>query len=246
MRADPNRDPSLLDTSLDMPAARRYDAVLWDFDGVIARTERLHTVAWHRTLRNVGIDYPRSAFDTAAVDDDRDLIARTFENLGVSLHASQVLAWCAAKQAILVELLESAPPIYRHVPETMRSLASLGYRQAIVTSTWRANVKATLKASGLLDLMEFVIAKEDVSRPKPAPDGYLLAVGRLRFAPKRCLAIEDSPTGLKSAMAAGIDVVALAHPHSPAQSRKRPWTSGAPLIDDLTGIDRILGHAVPG
>jgi HAD superfamily hydrolase (TIGR01509 family) len=240
MRADPSQESALLAMTDEALSARRYDAVLWDFDGVIARTEMLHTASWQRALRQVELDFPVDAFATAATEDDRDLIARTFEAMGVRLHSSQVLAWCSAKQSILVDLLTMSPPIYRNVPETMHSLAQEGYRQAIVTSTWRANVHATLEASGLLKLMDFVIAKEDVARPKPAPDGYRLAVQRMRFAPKRCLAIEDSSTGLKSAMAAGIDVVGLAHPHSPAQNRERTWTAGAPLIHDLAELARIL------
>lgn len=240
MRADSNQEAVLLGTESESVAGRRYDAILWDFDGVIARTEILHIASWQRATRYVQIEFPDDAFDTAASEDDRDLISRLFAGEGIELHASQVLAWCAAKQAILVELLRSSPPIYQGVAAMMRDLAESGYRQAIVTSTWRANVTATLESSGLLKHMDFVIAKEDVARPKPSPDGYRLAVQRLRFAPKRCLAIEDSSTGLKSAMAAGIDVVALAHPNSPARNRSKGWTSGAPLIFDLGELSPIL------
>ncbi len=240
MRLDPNQDSPLLSADSETAAARRYDAILWDFDGVIARTELLHIAAWQRAVRHVQIDVPDDAFNTAATEDDRDLIARVFGAEGIELHSSQVLAWCAAKQDILVGLLRSAPPIYPGVAETMQWLTESGYRQAIVTSTWRANVSATLEVSGLLKHIDFVIAKEDVARPKPAPDGYRLAVQRIRCAPKRCMAIEDSSTGLKSALAAGIDVVALAHPHSPARLRAKGWTSGVPLLRDLRELGAVL------
>ena len=152
---------------------RAVDAILWDFDGVIARTENLHVAAWQRVVRHVEIGLPADAFKTAATEDDRDLVARVFESAGVSLHTSQVLSWCAAKQEVLIQLLKMAPPIYPSVPDVMRSIATQGIRQAIVTSTWRANVQATLGGSKLLELMEFIIAKEDVARPKPSPDGIV-------------------------------------------------------------------------
>lgn len=240
MRLDPNQESVLLNADGDTAASRRYEAILWDFDGVIARTELLHIAAWQRAARHVRIDFPDDAFDTAATEDDRELIARVFAAEGIELHSSQILAWCAAKQEILVALLKTAPPIYPGVTETMNWLAEAGYRQAIVTSTWRANVAATLETSKLPRLIDFVIAKEDVARPKPAPDGYRLAVGRMRCAPKRCLAIEDSLQGLKSAMAAGVDAVALAHPHSPASNRGKNWTNGLPLLRDLSELRPIL------
>ncbi len=240
MRADSNQEAALLKAEPDLGVGRRYDAILWDFDGVIARTEILHIAAWQRAVRHAQLEFPDDAFDTAATEDDRELISRVIGSEGIELHASQVLAWCSAKQAILVELLRLTPPIYEGVAATMRSLADSGYRQAIVTSTWRANVSATLESSGLLKLMDFVISKEDVARPKPSPDGYRLAVQRLRFAPRRCLAIEDSSMGLKSALAAGVEAVAIAHPNSPARARPKGWSSGVPLIRELGELRAIL------
>ena len=219
---------------------RAIDAVLWDFDGVIARTENLHVAAWQRVVRHVEITLPSDAFKTAASEDDRDLVARVFQAIGVSLHTSQVLAWCAAKQEVLVDLLRAAPPIYPGVPQSIRNIASQGIRQAIVTSTWRADVQATLRQSGLLDMMEFVVSKEDVAKPKPSPDGYRLAVQRLGLPPARCVALEDSPFGLKAARKAGVNVLAVAHRFSPAEARAGNWAGGARILNDLKSLEAAL------
>ena len=219
---------------------RAVDAVLWDFDGVIARTENLHVAAWQRVVRHVEIGLPADAFKTAATEDDRDLVARVFQSAGISLHTSQVLAWCAAKQEVLIQLLKIAPPIYPTVSEAIRGIASQGIRQAIVTSTWRSNVQATLGGSGLLDMMEFIIAKEDVARPKPSPDGYRLAVQRLGLPPVRCVALEDSAVGLAAARSAGVSVLAVAHPFSPAESRAGNWAGGARVLSDLNQLAKAL------
>lgn len=227
-------------TSTNGGESRSVQAVLWDFDGVIARTENLHIAAWQRVVRHVEIKLPRNAFDRAASDDDRDLIYRAFDQMGIRLHAIQVRAWCANKQAILVDLLKTAPPIYPNVPQCMRALADMGLRQGVVTSTWRANVEATLGHTDLLDMMEFVIAKEDVARPKPWPDGYRLAVQRLGLAPGQCVAFEDSPSGLASARSAGVGVLAVAHPFSPAALRSDDWTGGARVLSGFSDLSHVL------
>lgn len=227
-------------TSTPQGEGRSVLAVLWDFDGVIARTENLHIAAWQRVVRHVEIKLPRRAFDRAASDDDRDLIYRAFDQAGIRLHASQVRAWCANKQAILVDLLKTSPPIYPNVPQCMRALAEMGLRQGVVTSTWRANVEATLGHTGLLDMLEFVIAKEDVARPKPWPDGYRLAVQRLGLAPGQCIALEDSPSGLASARSAGVGVLAVAHPFSPAAQRADDWTGGARVLSGFSDLNHLL------
>ena len=150
---------------------RTYDAVVWDFDGVIARTENLHIAAWHRAVSHVDIDMPRSIFQDAAVIDDRELIARAFASFDISLSASQIHDWCAAKQRILHQMIQSSPPLYPGVEQVIKRLHQLGITQGVVTNTWRDNVLNTLAPSELYRLMDFIIAKEDVVKPKPSAEG---------------------------------------------------------------------------
>lgn len=220
----------------ESPTGRKYDAVLWDFDGVIARTENLHVAAWQRLVTHVEIELPRSFFRAAATDDDRVLIVKIFEKMNVTLTHAQAMLWCQAKQRILESLLAAAPPIYPGVPEAMRQLDQAGIRQGVVTNTWRRNVTTTLQGAGLLDLMQVIIAKEDATMGKPWPECYERAVRRLGLSPMRCLALEDSKTGLASACLAGLGTLAIAHPHSPAAVRDESWAEGTTILSDIRKI----------
>jgi HAD superfamily hydrolase (TIGR01509 family) len=80
---------------------------------------------------------------------------------------------------------------------------------AVASNSPRAFVESALDSSGLADLFEHVYAAEDVERPKPAPDLYLVACAGLGVEPARSVAFEDSRTGVASARAAGLFVVGV-------------------------------------
>jgi HAD superfamily hydrolase (TIGR01509 family) len=222
------------------PENRRYDAIFWDFDGTMARTENFHIAAWHRATGHVGIPFARHNFATAATDDDRDMLARVFQNYNLPENQGLIYKWCRAKQRILVDMLKTAPVLYPGVAETIRHLSFLGLEQAVVTNTWRENVESVLGTSQLSHYFTSVIDKEDVLHTKPEPEPYHIAMARLKVPPRRCLAIEDSPTGIKAAIKAGLFVVAIAHPHSPASRRSGNWSLGAPVITEIKEITNFL------
>jgi beta-phosphoglucomutase-like phosphatase (HAD superfamily) len=105
----------------------------------------------------------------------------------------------------------------------------------VVSTTWRANIATVLAASGIADAFELIVAKEDVRTPKPDPEPYLLAVDRLKLPASDIVAIEDSPTGLASARAAGLKVVAVGHRRS-----RGDWSGDATFIDRLADWPRVL------
>jgi beta-phosphoglucomutase-like phosphatase (HAD superfamily) len=92
-----------------------------------------------------------------------------------------------------------------------------------------------LKAAGLADRFELIVAKEDVAAPKPDPEPYRHALGRLGIGPDEAVALEDSPTGLASARAAGLRCVAVGH-RRPAGA----WTGDAPFLANLADAGRVL------
>jgi beta-phosphoglucomutase-like phosphatase (HAD superfamily) len=72
-----------------------------------------------------------------------------------------------------------------------------------------------LELAGLADAFRVTLSSEEVERGKPAPDVYLEVARRLEVSAKRCVAIEDSSNGLRSAAAAGMAVIAVPNPHYP-------------------------------
>jgi beta-phosphoglucomutase-like phosphatase (HAD superfamily) len=91
---------------------------------------------------------------------------------------------------------------------------SVGLRLALATSGRRGYVDAVLTEIGLTGRFAIEVTGEDVARGKPAPDVYLLAAERLGVAPARCVVLEDAPSGIASAVAAGMRAVAVANAHT--------------------------------
>jgi HAD superfamily hydrolase (TIGR01509 family) len=183
-------------------------ALLLDFDGVIADTENIHVAAWQRTLAELGWQVPDDVCARAAEEDDRDFVAGLFDSQ--KIQKPDVAGWVDRKQALTIAMLQDSPRLYPGVAALVEAVRGR-LRLAVVTGTWRANVEAVLQAAGLSSAFELIVAKEDVARVKPAPDAYRHALKRLALKPSQVVAIEDSPTGVASARAAGLRVLGVGH-----------------------------------
>jgi len=183
-------------------------AVLFDFDGVLADTENIHVVAWERIFAELGWPADDAVCSRAAEQDDRTFLDAVFT-------AHQILdadldGWLRRKQALTLAMLADSPRLYPGAAALVRKLHGQT-RLAVVTTTWRDNVTTVLRAAGLLDAFELIVAKEDSSATKPDAAPYVLALERLGLGPADAIAIEDSPTGIASARGAGLACVAVGH-----------------------------------
>jgi beta-phosphoglucomutase len=185
-------------------------AVLLDFDGVIAETANHHIAAWQRTLSTLGWQISDEVAARSTEIDDRDFLVELFAGRGIVSH--KIEEWVRRKQILTVQMLKESPRLYPGVVELIRLLGAKA-KLAVVSGTWRENIQVVLGAAGLYDCFETIVGKEDVTSVKPAPDAYLLALKQLRVPATAAVAIEDSPSGLLSARAAGIRVVAVGHRH---------------------------------
>ena len=104
-------------------------------------------------------------------------------------------------------LLEAGVPVKRHAEAMLVWLAGQGVPVALVTSTARAKTEMILGRCGLAGRFGAMVCGDEVGRGKPAPDIYLEAAARLGVEPASCIALEDSPSGVRSAHAAGARVI---------------------------------------
>src|SRR5690606_38946113 len=86
-------------------------------------------------------------------------------------------------------------------------LRARGIPTAVATSSRNPHAEHHLGAAGLLELFDTVVTRDDVVNPKPHPEPYLTAAGRLGVDPGRCLALEDSHSGVRAGHAAGMQTV---------------------------------------
>jgi mannitol-1-/sugar-/sorbitol-6-phosphatase len=126
---------------------------------------------------------------------------------------------------------ERDPDPARPMPGAAELVSGLGPEQWAVVTGCSAGMATARLAAGGLPRPRVLVTDEDVSRGKPDPDGYLLALQRLGITAGEALAVEDAPAGVAAARAAGITTVAVTSTHPAAQ-----LTGADVVVDDLSAI----------
>lgn len=186
----------------------QYDAILFDFDGVLLDSEPIHFECWNQVLNRfgVGIGWDRYSRDCIGIS-DREMIEALCQGAGPEIVEAVWAEYPAKKEAFRARI-SVAPPFSDETVELIRSLG--GYKLAVVSSSGRSEVEPPLVQIGLRPCFDAVICREDVERLKPAPDPYWKAAELL--GAKNPLVVEDSRAGLESAAAAGFDALHIPHP----------------------------------
>lgn len=201
-------------------------AVLWDMDGTIVDTEPYWIDAERTLVDSFGGTWTDELAHACVGNEllvSADIIRA---NSPVTLSSPEVVD----------VLLESVvAQMKQHVPwrpgarELLLELHGLGVPNALVTMSYRSFAQVLVDA--LPDgTFTAVVTGDVVSRGKPSPEPYLAACAALSTEPGDCIAIEDSPPGVTSAVAAGVPTVAV--PHIVAV----PAMSGAVQLDSLVGL----------
>jgi len=182
------------------------NAVIFDNDGLLLDTEEAWTRAEHTLFERRGQRF--------TIEHKRSLIGSSRTTAAVKLEA--MLAMSGEGENLMDELhelvMEQALAGVEPRPgalELLERLLGSGVPVAVASNSQREFVERTLASAGLLDRFQAVVSAEDVDHPKPAPDIYLEACRRLGAEPGMCIALEDSPTGVTAAVAAGMYVIGV-------------------------------------
>ena len=182
-----------------------YQAILFDFDGVLADSEPLHCECWQKVLQRHGIDLPWDVYESKCIGvSDHDMIEGLCRGLEGPDRFEEVWNEYPRKQQLFQERIATADVFH---PETLKLVHSLnGHKLAVVSSSRRAEIEPPLVRAGIRHRFEVLVCgSEEVERLKPAPDPYLFAARKLGV--DRALVVEDSDAGEQSGRAAGFDVV---------------------------------------
>jgi beta-phosphoglucomutase-like phosphatase (HAD superfamily) len=203
------------------------NAILFDLDGTLTNTDPLHFQTWQEALEAVDMTIDREFYDRhisgrvnpeivkdilpqlpfeegLAIADDKE---KRFREMGAKLQRlpglDKILAWTQHQQL----------------------------KQAVVTNAPRKNAEFMLKALALEEMLPIVVLAEDTAAGKPDPAPYQVALAQLQVQPENAIAFEDSPSGVKSAAAAGIYTIGVTSTHS----RENLMQAGAVwTIEDFT------------
>lgn len=177
-----------------------FDAVIFDLDGTLLDTEAVALRLGHDCLRSLGHEPDPEVFHRMIGKDgptsDAILLAAY---PALDLPAFDRL-WRGGFEAALEQDL----PLKPHAREVLEGIA---LPKALCTSSRCASARRKLELAGFTAHFRTVVALEDVTRPKPAPEPYLLTAERLGVDPARCVVFEDSEPGAAAARAAGCVVV---------------------------------------
>jgi beta-phosphoglucomutase len=187
-----------------------YQAILFDFDGVLVDSEPVHYACWRETLAPFGIKLDWDTYQRRCIGiTDRAMLEELCRLAEPRLDLERLWQEYPRKRARFRERMLSGDPISGEVKTLLELLD--GYGLAVVSSSGRAEVEPVLEAGGIRRYFGAVLCREDVARHKPAPDPYRAAAARLGAT--RALVVEDSPAGIASGRAAGFDVLAIPAAH---------------------------------
>jgi HAD superfamily hydrolase (TIGR01509 family) len=181
-------------------------AVLWDMDGTIVDTEPFWIRAETALVQRFGGTWSHQQA-LGLVGRGLEDSARILQHHGVRMPVPKIVDTLTDD---VVRDLAGATPWRPGALELLRETRNAGVPTALVTMSVRRMAEA-IAAAIPFPAFDVVVSGSDVRRPKPFPDAYEQAAGLLGVDPTTAVAIEDSPTGLASAVAAGAIVVGVPH-----------------------------------
>lgn len=182
------------------------DAVVFDFDGVLASSIELHAIAYQLVLEPFGVPVDRHDVFLREGARSETIIRSFMEEAGRSPSDSLVDRLSDVKQRTFERI--GVPSLYPWADELVATVDDRGFPIAVCTGTRRENVPGI--AGELAERFDALASQETYEHDKPHPEPFETAAEMLDVEPERCLAVENAPRGIQSARKAGMFVVGVA------------------------------------
>jgi len=222
--------------------SRPLQAIVFDFDGVIANSEPLHLLAFKQALAEDGVELSASEYYERYLGyDDVGMFEALGRDRSLPMAAGRVAELVARKGDHMQSLLRSGSVLFPGALDFIREAAA-AVPIAISSGALRHEIDEIIGAAGVRDLFSTIVAAGDTPESKPSPAPYRLAFEQLRqhtgrtLDPRRSVAIEDSHWGLESARGAGLRLVGVTTSY-PADE-----LSSAELV--VNGLGSLTLHAL--
>ena len=205
-----------------MARPERIDAVLFDFDGTLCNTEVENIRLVQGVLRRMGAEVSLEELEVLTGGEDRVTVPPILERHHVD---GTIDDYERLRDDCYRTYAEAALAMEPGAIEMLDDLRARGVRVGLVSMTVSRCILTALARLGVLSRFDVIVCGDMVESRKPAPDPYLRAAELLGVDPAYCVAVEDSPTGIASAKAAGCHVIAY---------------TGCEIVQDVSAADEVV------
>ncbi len=208
----------------------KTSAVLFDMDGVLFESNTGHSLAFNKIFSGLGISSFEYDFYKGMATRDVIRLILTKHNIFFN---DQILEKLANKKSILSTRINSNFKVNPETFEVLNFLKSLEIPIGLVTSASKNSMNLFIDKNNIRNFFKVMISADDVIFSKPNPEPYNRALKDLAVDPKMTVVIEDSRSGVKSALAANTNVIF----YSPSGI---PCSYNSPTIKKLTAIKNFI------
>ena len=225
-------------------------AIVFDFDGVIANSEPLHLRAYQQVLADEGLTLTSHEYFSSYLGyDDVGAFTALARDRGVPMSADQIASLIERKGHRLRDMLRAGDVLFPGAADFIRSAAD-AVPIAIASGALRHEIEEILDATRLRDHFVASVASGDTPQSKPSPAPYALAFELLQrkdaaLTLNRCVAIEDSQWGLESARGAGLRCVGVTNSYPPSKLTAAELVVEGLHTLTLPMLDRLVRRPAP-
>ena len=208
------------------------EALIFDMDGTLVDSEKVHWLAWKQTLAADGMEIPDySKFKKYVGVSDEEMAEEFRAAAEQELDPRHLVTRKCREYLDLVPQIELLPGVV----ETLERWQDR-FTMAVASSSPHRELIALLEHHGVRDRFAWVVGGDMVARKKPAPDIYQMAVSLLGKKSSACIAFEDSQSGISAAKSAGLTAVAIPH----AMSADHDFSDADLVLGSLADFDEQL------
>ena len=188
---------------------KKYNAVIFDLDGVICHTDKYHYQAWKAVADELGIYFDEEINNRLRGVSRMESFEIILERYEGEMSEEEKECWTTKKNDIYKELLKNMSPadLSAEVKETLDDLRANGHKLAIGSSS--KNAKFILERVGLTDAFDRISDGNNITKSKPDPEVFVKAAEYLGERPEDCLVVEDAEAGIDAGIAGGMKTAAI-------------------------------------